>query len=250
MADNTDQNGSSTIATDDVTTLNGGASSGVHVQRVKPMFGPDATARDVSGAYPLPVNTDGGRIITYRGRTATFRTPGRGGTGGQKIFAIHNATGSSVIVDVKRIKVDLVSTAVRAITVEPALIRLWKFTAVPTNGSPGTKVAKSSAVFPTSSGSVTIWQDASADRTGSGTTLTVTLPAATVLSQEYGSRNFTAVGQEAADKITFLETEEDVVTLNALEGVCVFLDYATATFNPTTDIWAVSCDWDEYTLST
>ena len=187
------------------------------------------------------------RLITYKGRSATFRTPGRAGTAGQKIFAIHNATGSAVIVDVKRININLVSTAVRAITVEPSLIRLWKFTAVPTNGSAVGKVAKSSVVFPTSNASVTVWQDASADRTGSATTLTVTLPAASVVSQQYGGRVFTAVGMEAADKVTFPDAEDDVITLNALEGLCVFLDYATATFNPTTDIWTVSCDWEEYT---
>ena len=52
---------------------------------------------------------------------------------------------------------------------------------------------------------------------------------------------------EAADKVTFPDAEDDVITLNALEGLCVFLDYATATFNPTTDIWTVSCAWEEYT---
>jgi hypothetical protein len=194
--------------------------------------------------YVVPTDE---RLLSFRGRCATFRTTGRAGTAGQKIFAIHNATGSGVKVDVKRIKVDLVSTAVRAIAVEPVLIRLWKFTAVPTNGSSVGKVSKDSALYPTSSASVTLWQDASADKTGSATTLTITLPAGNVMSQEYGSRNFTAVGQEAADKISFLEDQDDVVTLNALEGVCVFLDYATATFNPVTDFWTVSCDWDEYT---
>lgn len=57
MADNTIQTGTDTIATDDVTTLNGGASSGVKVQRVKPAFGDDGTARDVSASFPLPTAT-------------------------------------------------------------------------------------------------------------------------------------------------------------------------------------------------
>lgn len=55
MADNTAQSGSATIAADDVTSLNGGASSGVLVQRVKVQFGDDGTARDVSASFPLPV---------------------------------------------------------------------------------------------------------------------------------------------------------------------------------------------------
>lgn len=55
MADNTTQTGSATIAADDVTTLNGGASAGILVQRVKVAFGDDGTARDASAAFPLPV---------------------------------------------------------------------------------------------------------------------------------------------------------------------------------------------------
>lgn len=55
LADNTVQGGADTIATDDVTTLNGSASSGVKVERVKVGFGDDATYRDASDTYPLPV---------------------------------------------------------------------------------------------------------------------------------------------------------------------------------------------------
>lgn len=55
MADNSLQNGTDTIATDDVTTLNGGASSGIKVQRVKVGYGTDNTLRDVDAANGLPV---------------------------------------------------------------------------------------------------------------------------------------------------------------------------------------------------
>lgn len=57
MADNTAQNGTDTIATDDVTTLNGGASSGVKVPRNKVTYGDDGTSRDVSSSFPLPAST-------------------------------------------------------------------------------------------------------------------------------------------------------------------------------------------------
>ena len=43
------------ISTDEVTTLNGAAVAAVQVQRVKPVFGDDSIARDVSAAFPLPV---------------------------------------------------------------------------------------------------------------------------------------------------------------------------------------------------
>ena len=66
MADNTTLNtgtGGDVIATDDLTTLNGGAVSGVKVQRVKAGYGVDGTLVDVSAAFPLPGNvTDGTNI--------------------------------------------------------------------------------------------------------------------------------------------------------------------------------------------
>jgi len=60
MADNTAINpitivGGDTIATDELTTLNGAASSGVKIQRVKACFGDNNDARDSSASYPLPI---------------------------------------------------------------------------------------------------------------------------------------------------------------------------------------------------
>lgn len=248
MADNTAQNGSSTIATDDVTTLNGGASSGVHVQRIKPGYGPDASYRDVSGAYPLPVDDDSKRTVTFRGRCGTFRVPGRAGTAGQKIFSIHNATGSSVLVDVEKINVDITCTVVKAVTVLPPMIRLYKVTVLPTNGTAVTKVSHDSAL--SSSASLTILGDASADGTSSASALTATLPAGAVVSQTFAPRLITAVGYEAFDRTEFLDGDNELITLRPLEGIVVMLDYVLATQNPVTDMWLVSCDWTEYTAAT
>lgn len=68
MADNTILNtgtGGDTIATDEVSTLNGAASSGVKVQRVKVMVGADNTASDVSSTTPMPIQIgDGTNSIT------------------------------------------------------------------------------------------------------------------------------------------------------------------------------------------
>ena len=58
MADNTVLNsgtGGDTIATDELTTLNGGVVSGVKAQRVKVGFGSDAVFRDVDASNGLPV---------------------------------------------------------------------------------------------------------------------------------------------------------------------------------------------------
>jgi hypothetical protein len=58
MADNTPTNagsGGDTIATDELATINGGATSGVKVQRVKAGFGVDGDLKDVSESSPMPV---------------------------------------------------------------------------------------------------------------------------------------------------------------------------------------------------
>jgi hypothetical protein len=181
----------------------------------------------------------------YSGRVATFRIPGRAGTTGQKLFSIHNATGSSIVAEVHKITVDLVQTVVKAVTVLPPMIRIWKVTVLPTNGTAATKVMEDSASTATSS-SVTVLQDASADGTSSASALTATLPAGTIVTQEYAPRLITAVGYEPADRIEFLSGELESVVLRPLEGLVVFLDYVLATQNPVTDQWIVGVRWEEF----
>jgi hypothetical protein len=131
---------------------------------------------------------------------------------------------------------------VKAITVLPPVIRLWKVTVLPTNGTAlaKTKIGGTS----TSSASVTVLGDASADGTGSSTTLTATLPAGAILTQEFAQRFVTAVGYEMADRMEFFG-DGTTVTLGALEGVVLFLDYTAATQNPTTDMWVAGIEWTE-----
>lgn len=243
MPDNTTLNtgtGGDVIATDELSTLNGGAVSGVKVQRVKVGFGSDGTFRDVDATNPLPVTDPTPLFI---GRASTFRTPGRAGTTGQNIMAIHNATGSSVTVTVKKIVVDMYQTVVKAVTVAPPIIRIWKVTVLPTNGTSLTKTKIGGST--TSSASVTVFGDASADGTGSATTLTTTRPAGTFVAQKFASRFITAAGYEPADTIEFLD--KTTVQLAALEGLVVFLDYTAATQNPTTDMWTAVIEWEEKT---
>lgn len=180
--------------------------------------------------------------VTYKGRVATFRTPGRAGTAGQKLFALHNATASAKVVSINQISVDLVQTVVKAVTVLPPVIRVYRVTVLPTNGTAGTKVARDTAL--TSSASLTVFQDAQADGTSSATALTATLPAGNVLTQEYAPRFITAAGYEPFDRTTFFGGQTTIV-LRALEGIVVMLDYTLATQNPITDMWIVGCEWDE-----
>ena len=192
--------------------------------------------------YVIPTD---GRLISYRGRVATKRTPGRAGTVGAKLFALHNAAGSAVLVDVEKITVDFTATVIKAVTVLPPMIRLLRVTALPTNGTALTKVPEDSALI--SSASVTVFGDASADGTLSASALTVGPPPGSVVTQEYGPRMITAVGFELMDRAEFLQDSDERITLRALEGIVVFADYVLATQNAATDMWLVSCRWMEYT---
>jgi hypothetical protein len=190
--------------------------------------------------FVIPISE---RDVRYMGRFSTFKTPGRAAVQ-QKAAAIHNATGSPVLVAVKKIKIDMLSTVAKAVTVVPPVIRICRFTALPTNGTAMTKVPVDTAL--TSSASVTVWGDASADGTGSATTLTITQGA--VLSSVYAPRMITAAGYEMMDREVFFEADSEII-LRALEGVVVFLDAAVITTgNPATDQWIISMEWDEFVL--
>lgn len=75
MADNTAQGGADVIATDEVATLNGAASSGVKVQRVKIGHGDDGVHRDASPSFPLPVDVRPATLaVTVAGAAAAAAT--------------------------------------------------------------------------------------------------------------------------------------------------------------------------------
>lgn len=220
-----------------VATATGNGVVGTGVQRVA--IASDNSPVAVTGTFnPSPTPE---ASATFRGRASTFRTPGRAGTTGQKIFALHNATGSTKVVHINQIAVDLYQTVVKAITVAPPIIRVHRFTAVPTNGTALTKVSKDTAL--TTNASITSWGDASADGTSSASALTVTIPANSILTQEFAARFITAAGYEMMDRAEFLDGKD--IVLRALEGVVVELVYTAATQNPITDMWVVSCDWWE-----
>lgn len=98
MADNTTLNtgtGGDVIATDDLTTLNGGTVSGFKAQRVKVGFGDDGVFRDASAAFPLPVDTTNRVSTTGTITTSTSTVTLTGLSGGSATIFI-NGTYSGV----------------------------------------------------------------------------------------------------------------------------------------------------------
>lgn len=210
MADNTAQNGTSTIATEDV--------NGAHYQKIIPS--PEAHA-------------------AYRGKAATFRIPGLAGTAGQKLLSIWNGSASK-IVHVNQLSLDLYQTIIKAVTVAPPIIRVHRVTAAPTGGAALAKVPKDTAL--SSDAGVALLQGASAD--GTQVTLAATIAAGTLLSQEYAPRMITAAGYEPLDRAFFLDDADLVLRPN--EGIVLNLDYAAATQNPITDMWVAGIGWYEH----
>ncbi len=201
-----------------------------------------ALSTDSWDQYVIPVED---KIVSYNGRATTFVTPGRAAIA-QKVFALHNATGSAVKVRVESVFIDFSTTVVKAVTVLPPILRLHKVTVLPTNGTALTKVPQDSGL--TSSASVTLLGDASADGTSSGTTLTATLLSPVqVYTQEYAPRLITAAGYETGDRLQFLEGDDAFITLNALEGIVLRLESAVNMV--ATDHYIVGIKWGEYTAS-
>lgn len=176
---------------------------------------------------------------TFRGKATTFRTPGRAGTTGAKLLTLHNATGSTKIVHINQLWVDLTCTVIKAVTVLPPQIKIHRFTALPTNGTALTKAKKDSTL--TSSASVVVTGDASADGTLSASALAFT--PTELLTQEFAPRLITAAGYEMFDRTTLLEGAD--VVLRALEGIGIELSYVLVTQNPATDMWIAGVDWYE-----
>lgn len=216
--------------------------SGAFFPATQPVSGPLTNAELRAAPVPVSGSLSAGSVESAalaRGRANSFRTPGRAGTAGQKLFALHN--GSSRIVHLNQITVDLYQTVVKAITVAPPVIRAHRITAAPTNGTALAKTAKDSAL--SSHASVTAWGDASVDGTSSASALTATIPAGNMLTQEFAPRFITAVGYEPFDRAEFLEGKD--IVLRQGEGIVIELSYSAATQNPVTDMWIVGCDWWE-----
>jgi hypothetical protein len=95
MPDNSTQQGNDNIATDEVATLNGAASTGVKVARSKVGYGDDGDYRDVSDQFPLPTarSSDVATVTSVAANSASqtlinANTSRRG-------LVLHSTTGSA-----------------------------------------------------------------------------------------------------------------------------------------------------------
>jgi len=199
---------------------------------------PVTLASDHSSVNVVPVAAS----VLFRGKGCTFRTPGRAGTTGQNILTLHNAVGSGVTVSLRKVRVDMFATVGRALTVAPPIIRVWKITDLPTNGTVITKLKVGGTT--TSAAAVVATNDASVDGISSASALGTTRPAGNVIAQAVAPRLITGAGM-FLPAATVFDFEAAPISLAAGEGIVVFLDYVVATMNPTTDMWTVDVEWSE-----
>jgi hypothetical protein len=178
--------------------------------------------------------------ISWAGYIASFRTPGRGATT-QNLLAVHNATGSAVLADVSELIVE--AERETAFTTTPPLIKISRFTVLPTGGIVLSKVPQDTNGSP--SGSLVVTGDASADGTSSGSALTVTL--GNQFGASFSPRAYTLAGMIDRYRREFIKPDFPM-TLRPLEGICAHVIAASGADNPTTNSYIVTVAVQEYTL--
>ncbi len=206
-----------------------------------PGTGATVATKDVSGVHFQRFIVENEASATFRGRASTLRSIGRAGTTARRLLTIFNAAGSGKVVHVNQVAVDFAQTVAMAVTVIPPPVRVYRISALPTGGTALTKVAKDTLL--TSSASVTLAGDASADGTNSASALAAATTAGAALSHEFFPRLITAAGYEVADRIELL-SDKDIV-LRPGEGLVLSSDITLATQEPAGVHTIATIDWWE-----
>lgn len=185
--------------------------------------------------------TEPARTITFRGIYGSFRVPGSAATP-QNLLTISNASGSTVLVGLRELRVWTMPT-VATITVVPPILSLYRITSVPSGGTAATKTSLDSREA-ASNASVTIRGPASAD--GTATAITATA-AGQRLSAEYAAHQY-ALGllhPIATDVLAAIPVEYPLI-MAAGDSYLLQLTTAAAADNVATRHFVVECMWEEF----
>jgi len=182
------------------------------------------------------------KTISFTGLAASFRTIGAAATT-QNLFTIENASGSPVIVGIRRLLVQLDATAYLSVVMP--LVKTSRPSALPTGGTILPKTTMD--VSTTGSSDSVVIRGGNAYNGGAATAITAT--AGTILWQQYAMRMHSVVGQVFTDDNPVLPslTQDTSFVLRANEGLLVQVVSAATGSNPTTNHWWVECVWEEYT---
>lgn len=198
-------------------------------------------ANTVQEQYVIPTVD---RVVTNTGLVTTFRTLGAAATI-QNLFSIENASGSTILVGVRRLAVQVDATAV--LTAVMPQVKTFRISAGVAAGGT-TLTAVKSDTTQTASVSV-VCRGATSSDGGAATAITGTLDTPAVW-QQYAMRMFTAVGQVLAPDNSLIPSlcETNPLVLQANQALVVQVVAAVTTSNPATNHWFVQCVFDEYTL--
>lgn len=181
-------------------------------------------------------------MALYSGMVATFRTLGNAATA-HVIFSLENTSGSTRIITVRRLTVQLDATV--ALTAVMPQVKCHRESTMPGGGTTLTK-----GTFDTAQSSVAnvVARGATASDGGGATAITGT--PGTVHWQQYCMRLHTAVGQVLAPDNNVLPLLIDNPTLDpfllrANQALYVQVVAAAGTSNPATNHWFVNCAWEE-----
>lgn len=171
---------------------------------------------------------------------ATFRILGSG-TMTQNLFTLENTTGSTKIVKIRRLSVQI--DALSALTTFMPIIKTSRTTAIPTGGTVLVKVQFDTGNV--ASVSNVIVRAGNATDGGGGTAINA-LPYIAGW-QQYCQRAFTTAGQILGidnNVLSELVVDYDLV-LRANEAIVVQVVAPSPTSNPTTNHYLVNCVWEE-----
>lgn len=193
----------------------------------------------VEEQYVIPISE---RVASYKGTVSSWRTLGNAATP-QNIFTLSNTTGSTVLLAVRRLTVQMDATAV-LITVAPQF-KLSRATGAPTGGTALSKVAFDSAL--SSSANVSALGATASD---GGAASAITATAGNTLWQQYNFRLHTAVGQVLTPDSGLVPNlcENDPMILRANEHLLVQVVASAAASNAATNHYIVQAMFEEYTL--
>jgi hypothetical protein len=178
----------------------------------------------------------------FKGLVSSPRTLGSGGSP-QNLFSIENAAGSTVLVGVRRLTVQMDSTAA-LIAVATQFKTSRPTAALPTGGTALAKGAFDTDL--TSSGSV-VARGATASDGGAATAITAT--AGVIGWHQFAMRLHTIAGQVVMDDEPLIPglCETDPIVLRAGQALLVQIVQATPANNKATDHYVVNCAWEEFT---
>ncbi len=211
-------------------------------------------ARAVTGDQFLRSSTIGGelaqnvvpvsnRVVSAQISASSFRTLGAAALL-HNIFSIENQVGSSVLVAVRRMAVQLDATALLA-AVAPS-VKVSRITALPTGGTVLGEVPADSAN--TSNASVVV-RGATASDGGAATAIAAT--AGTAFWSQLTMRMHSLVGQVLMEDESVIPglSENDPIILRAGEALLVQIVAAATTSNPATNNWVINTVFEEMTYA-